>query len=55
MLNCTAAILLGIALEVMRHPQEPKTPVVTDNSGADGLINKLMIRKRAKAHDMRFN
>ena len=53
-LNCKAAIPLRIALEEMGHPQ-PKTPAVTDNSAAEGLINKSMIPKRAKAHDMRFN
>ena len=53
-LNCKAAIPLRHALEEMGHPQ-PKTPVVTDNSSAEGLINKTMIPKRAKAHDMRFN
>ena len=53
-LNCKAAIPLRIALEEMGHPQ-PKTPTVTDNSSAEGLINKTMIPKRAKAHDMRFN
>ena len=53
-LNCKAAIPLRIALEEMGHPQ-PRTPVVTDNSSAEGLINKTMIPKRAKAHDMRFN
>ena len=53
-LNCKAAIPLRIALEEMGHPQ-PRTPVVTDNSSAEGPINKTMIPKRAKAHDMRFH
>ena len=53
-LNCIATIPLRIALEEMGHPQ-PKTPVITDNTSAEGLINKTMIPKRAKAHDMRFN
>ena len=53
-LNCKAVIPLRTALEEMGHPQ-PKTPVVTDNSSAERLINKTMIPKRAKAHDMRFN
>ena len=38
----------------MGHPQ-PKTPVTTDNSTAQGLINKRMIPKVAKSYDMRFN
>ncbi len=53
-LNCKAAIPLRIALEEMGHPQQ-KAPVITDNSSAEGLINKTMIPKRAKAHDMIFN
>lgn len=53
-LNCKAAIPLRIALEEMGHPL-PKIPAVTDNSSAEGLINKTMIPKRAKARDMRFN
>ena len=53
-LNCKAVIPLRIALEEMGHPQ-PKTPVVTDNSSAQGLISKTTIPKRAKARDMRFN
>ena len=53
-LNCKAVIPLKITLEEMGHPQ-PKTPVIADNSSAEGLINKTMIPKRAKAHDMRFN
>ena len=53
-LNCKADILVRIALEEMGNPQ-PKTPVITDNSSAEGLINKTMIPKIAKAHDMRFN
>ena len=53
-LNCKAAIPLRIVLEEMGHPQ-PKTSVVTDNSSAEGLVNKTMSPKRAKARDMRFN
>ena len=49
-----AAIPLRIALEEMGHPQ-PRTPVVTDNSSAKGLIDKTVIPKRAKARDMIFN
>ena len=49
-----AAIPLRIALEEMSHPQ-PRTPVVTDNSSAKGLIDKTVIPKRAKARDMIFN
>ena len=52
--NCKAAIPLRISLEEMGHPQ-PKTPAVTDNTTAHGLIKKTMIPKRAKSYDMRFN
>ena len=52
--NCKAAIPLRIALEEMGHPQ-PATPVITDNTTAEGLIKKTMIPKRSKAYDMRFN
>ena len=34
---------------------QPKTPAVTDNSTAAGLINKAITPKRAKAYDQRFN
>ena len=53
-LNCKTAVPLKIALEEMGHPQ-PRTPVVPDNSSAEGLINKTMIPKRAKAYDTRIN
>ena len=52
--NCKASIPLRISLEEMGHPQ-PKTPAVTDNTTAHGLISKTMISKRAKSYDMRFN
>ena len=52
--NCKAAIPLRIALQEMGHPQ-PSTPVITDNSTAEGLINRTMIPKRAKSYDLRFN
>ena len=38
----------------MGHPQ-PKTPAVTDNSTAEGLINKTMTPDRAKTYDFRTN
>ena len=52
--NCKAAIPLRITLEEMGHPQ-PKTPAITDNTTAQGLLTKTMIPKRAKSYDMRFN
>ena len=39
--NCKAAIPMRIALEEMGHPQ-PKTPVITDNTTAQGLVTNTM-------------
>ena len=52
--NCKAAIPLRIALKEMGHPQ-PKTTVVTDNSTAEGLVNKTMTPNIAKTYDFRTN
>jgi Fe-S cluster biosynthesis and repair protein YggX len=52
--NCKAAIPLKIALQEMGH-QQPATPTITDNSSAEGLLNKTMTPKRAKNYDLRFN
>jgi hypothetical protein len=41
-------------LEEMGHPQ-PSTPVQTDNSTADSIINSWVQPKRTKAMDMRFH
>ena len=46
-LNCKATIPLRIALEEMGHPH-PKTPVITDNLSAEGLINNTMIPKEPR-------
>ena len=45
--NCKAAIPLRISLEEMVHPQ-PKTPVITNSTSAQGLMYKTMKPKRAK-------
>jgi hypothetical protein len=51
--NCQdAAGLRTIAIE-LGHPQ-PATPVRTDNSTADGIINGTVKQNRSKAIDMRF-
>ena len=34
---------------------QPKTPVATDNTTAQGIINRTMIPKRVKSYNMRFN
>ena len=52
--NCKAALPLRLALQEMGH-QQPKTPTITDNSTAEGLINKTMVPKRAKNYDLRFD
>ena len=52
--NCKTAAPLRVTLAEMGHSQ-PKTPVTTDNSTAQGLITKTMIPKAAKSYDMRFN
>ena len=52
--NCKAALPLRIALQEIGH-QQPKTPAITDNSTAEGLINKTMIPKKAKYYDLRLN
>ena len=52
--NYKSDIPLRISLEEMGHHQ-PKTPVTTDNTTAQGLIAKTMILKRAKSYDMIFN
>ena len=52
--NCKATIPLRLALEEMGHPQ-PKTPAVTDNSTAEGLLNKTMVPNRAKSYNFRLN
>ena len=52
--NCKAALPLRLALQEMGH-QQPKTPTITDNSTAEGLINKTMVPKKAKNYDLRFN
>ena len=45
---------MRIALEEMGHPQ-PKTPVITDNTTAQGLVTNTMTSKRSKSYGMRFN
>jgi hypothetical protein len=52
--NAQKAIPIRIALHDLGHPQ-PKTPIKTDNSTAEGFANKSMRQKRSKAWDMRFH
>lgn len=52
-INAQAAIPERTTLEVLGHPQPP-TPLRTNNSTADGIINGTIKQKRSKALDMRF-
>jgi len=47
------AVYIHIILEGMGH-QQPPTPLQTDNSMADGVVNGKITPKRTKAMDMRF-
>ena len=46
--------ILEVYFAEMGHKQ-PKTPVQTDNSTAEGLINNKIQSKRTKSMDMRFH
>ena len=48
------AVYIQIILEEMGHKQPP-TPLQTDNSMADGVVNGKIQPKRTKAMDMRFH
>ena len=52
--NCKNAVVLRKALNEMGH-LKPKTTLITDNSTAEGLINKTMTPRRAKTYDQRTN
>jgi hypothetical protein len=52
--NARKGVEIRNILEEMGHPQPP-TPVQTDNSTADGIINLRVMPKRTKAMDMRFH
>jgi hypothetical protein len=47
-------VMIGNILQEMGHPQ-PLTPVQTDNSTADRIINLRVLPKHTKAMDMRFH
>jgi hypothetical protein len=51
--NAQEATVLRTSLDEMGHPQ-PATPIRTDNSTADGIINGTVKQQRSKAIDMRF-
>ena len=52
-MNGQEAVGLRNCLEAMGHKQPP-TPMKTDNSTANGIINNTMKQRRSKALDMRF-
>jgi len=52
-INAKEAVHLRRILLEMGHPQ-PRTPIQTDNSTAEGVINARVRPKRTKAMDMRF-
>jgi hypothetical protein len=52
-MNANEAVPMRITLEELDHPQ-PATPMRTDNSTADGIMNKTVKQKQSKSMDMRF-
>ena len=53
-INTRKAVEEWQILEEMGHPQPP-TPLQTDNSTAEGIINSKVQPKRTKAMDMQFH
>ena len=52
-INAKEAVYLRRILQEMGH-QQPRTPIQTDNSTAEGVINARIRPKRTKSMDMRF-
>ena len=52
-INAKEAVHMRRILDEMGHPQ-PRTPIQTDNSTAEGVINSRVRPKRTKLMDMRF-
>ncbi len=52
-INAKEAVYIQQILIKMGHPQ-PKIPIQTNNSTADGVIINKIQPKRTKAMDMRF-
>ena len=52
-MNAQEAVGIRNCLEAMGFPQ-PATPLKTDNSTANGILNNTMKQKRSKAMDVRF-
>jgi hypothetical protein len=52
-LNAKEGIVVPMTLEEMGHPQ-PATPLQTDNSTADDIVNGTCKQRRSRAIDMHF-
>ena len=52
-INAREAVYLRTILEAIVHPQ-PRTPIQTDNSTGEGVINSTMQPKKSKAWDLCF-
>merc|ERR1712224_63486 len=52
-MNAQLAAPIRTTLEELGHPQPP-TPMKTDNTTANGIINKTVKQQRSKAIDMRY-
>ena len=53
-INAKEAVYIRNILEEMGHPQPP-TPIQTDNSIANGVVNNIIQPKQMKAMDRRFH
>jgi hypothetical protein len=51
--NAQDACPMRHTLETLGHPQPP-TPIQTDNSTAEGILNTSIKQKRSQAIDMRY-
>jgi hypothetical protein len=53
-INAKEAVYIRQILEKMDHPQ-PRTPIQTNNTTTEGVINNKIQPKRTKAMDMRYH
>ena len=53
-LNVKETVYLRQILHKIGHSQPP-TPIQTDNTTAEGVVNKIIQPKRTKAMDMHFH
>ena len=52
-MNAREILPLRVTCEELGHPQ-PATPMRTDNTTAEGILNKKYKQNRSKANDMKF-